>query len=354
MRILILSFVLALLTHPLVAQSTFFFSQIADGTIPGIRFETSFIFVNTGAAGEATLEFFDSQSQPIDLTLVSGQTMMGPDSSFTISLAPGESYSAQTPGTGTFQFGYARLTASDGIGGTAVFTRSDPDTGIIFYEAGVPAAPALTSFSLFVDSVGSKDTGLAIVSPPVDGGAPDANLMIRLQDKQFTEIATTPVPLPTGQHMSRFVSQFFSSDMASLTDNIEGTLTVESDRPVAAVTLRQNDDPAVPFPDEVPTLTTFPVVAGVAGSAGTGTFSLLSAGEVGVSLDLSSESRTVVGAIYLLYAGDIQVGEVTRGISSSDQVTHTLPVEDSGQVTHVEAKLIYAGGHLSSSFPLLP
>ena len=39
-------------------------------------------------------------------------------------------------------------------------------------------------------------------------------------------------------------------------------MTVESDAPVAAVTLRQNDDPAVSFPQEVPTLATFPVVPG--------------------------------------------------------------------------------------------
>ena len=92
MRILLLlPFILALLTNPVGAQTTLFFPQVADGTLPGIRFETSFIFVNTGGAGEVTIEFFDSLGQSILLTLVSGQTMMGPASSFTIPLAPGES-----------------------------------------------------------------------------------------------------------------------------------------------------------------------------------------------------------------------------------------------------------------------
>src|SRR5690606_41446075 len=42
----------------------------------------------------------------------------------------------------------------------------------------------------------------------------------------------------------------------------EGIATIASDQPLAAVTLRQNDDGAIDFPAEVPTLTTFPVISG--------------------------------------------------------------------------------------------
>jgi hypothetical protein len=43
---------------------------------------------------------------------------------------------------------------------------------------------------------------------------------------------------------------------------MEGILVVESDQPLAAVTVRQNDDPVREFPFEVPILTTFPVIPG--------------------------------------------------------------------------------------------
>jgi hypothetical protein len=43
---------------------------------------------------------------------------------------------------------------------------------------------------------------------------------------------------------------------------MEGMLVIESDQPIVAVTVRQNDDPMKEFPQEVPVLTTFPVVSG--------------------------------------------------------------------------------------------
>jgi hypothetical protein len=42
----------------------------------------------------------------------------------------------------------------------------------------------------------------------------------------------------------------------------QAVVTVGSDVPVAALTLRQNDDAAIAYPDEVPILTAFPVIPG--------------------------------------------------------------------------------------------
>ena len=42
----------------------------------------------------------------------------------------------------------------------------------------------------------------------------------------------------------------------------ERTLTVSSTQPITAITIRQNDEPALQFPAEVPTLATFPVIPG--------------------------------------------------------------------------------------------
>jgi hypothetical protein len=48
----------------------------------------------------------------------------------------------------------------------------------------------------------------------------------------------------------------------SIAQQMEGILVVESDQPLVAVTVRQNDDPLKEFPNEVPILTTFPVIPG--------------------------------------------------------------------------------------------
>ena len=360
MRIISRALVLLILcTSPTAAQKVFFFPEVADGILPGVlRYQTTFIFVNTGATSEVTVEFFKSpgdppQVQPMQLTLVVGGIEMDPSATLRFTLGQGEAFVAQSTGTvEPPQVGYAVITATpgEGVGGTAVFTQSDPDTGILQTEAGVPASQTLTSFSLFVDSIGVKDTGLAMINPP---GGILADLNLTLYDKLFNLIATTPVPLAPGQHIARFIKDFFP-DVAMKASEMEGTVTVESAQPIAAVTLRLTDDFAKQFPDDVPILTTFPVVPGVAQATATGSFSLSSRGEISVTLNLSSETRVVIGVIYRIYHGDTLVQELTRGISSSDQVTQVLLVEEGQQVSHVEAKLIYAGGHLSSRLDLPP
>ncbi|MDA2925882.1 hypothetical protein MYX78_01405 [Acidobacteria bacterium AH-259-G07] len=342
MRIIFLAPLLfSLLTASSLAQTVFFFAQVGDGTVANIKFQTTLIFVNTGADSQLTVEFFDSQGQPMQLNL----PPLGTNSIFTIPLGPGQAFSAQTPGTGALQVGYARVTSTgSGVGGTAVFTRSDPNTGAIVYDAGVPASQTLNNFSLFVDSLQNRDTGLAMVNPP---GGFDANLTLQLRDKSFAQIATTDLPLAAGQHLPKFIREIFDDPaLAAQVQEMEGVVTVQSDEPLAAVTLRQNED----------ALTAFPVVPGTALPAGaSGSFSLLSSGEVSTSLDLSFENQTVIGVIYRLYGGQVLLGEVTRGILSLDGINHVLPVDRAGHpVSRVEAQLIYAGGHLSSSFELLP
>ncbi|MDA2930218.1 hypothetical protein MYX84_09770 [Acidobacteria bacterium AH-259-O06] len=351
MRIIFLAPLLfSLLTASSLAQTVFFFAQVGDGTVANIKFQTTLIFVNTSADSQVTVEFFKSDGQPMQLILSTSEgQMFGPDP-FTISLGQGQAFSAQTPGTGDpqtgdLQVGYARVTSTgSGVGGTAVFTRSDPDTGTIVYDAGVPAAQTLNNFSLFTDSLQNKDTGLAMVNPP---GGLDANLTLQLRDKSFSQIATTDLPLASGQHLPKFIREIFDDPLlAAQVQEMEGVVTVQSDEPLAAVTLRQNED----------ALTAFPVVPGTALPAGTsGSFTLLSTGEVSTSLDLSFKNQTVIGVIYRLYGGQVLLGEVTRGILSLDRINHVLPVDRAGhRVSRVEAQLIYAGGHLSSSFELLP
>ena len=68
-----------------------------------------------------------------------------------------------------------------------------------------------------------------------------------------------------GGHKAQFIDQIFQS--VSQRNLSNAMLTVHSSEPLAAVALRQRDDPSQEFPDDVPTLTTFPVAPGAPDTA---------------------------------------------------------------------------------------
>jgi hypothetical protein len=246
----------------LAPSSVFYFAQIGDGRDGGIQCQTTLIFVNTGEDTSLRVEFFDSAGQRMAVPLGG----LGTDSSFTVPLLRGQAFSAQTPGQGTFQVGYARVTTSDAVGGTAVFTRTDPASGRILYEAGVPATPAALAFSVLLDSLDVKDTGLALVNAAPSGlrrPVGEAKLTLRLYDTTPNMLAEKTLSLAAGpdagEHQAKFIHELFP-ELKEQASEMEGMVMVTSDQPVAALTLRQNDDPTKQFPAKVPTLTAFPVV----------------------------------------------------------------------------------------------
>ena len=196
------------------SQEVFFFPQIADGSAGALTLQTEFIFVNTGGDTTVTVEFLNGSGNPLVLELGS----LGSDSRFDIPLKTGESTSQKTPGTGAIAVGYARVTAGTGVGGTAVFTTSDTATGIVQSEAGVAASSTLNSFSLFVDSLGNTNTGLALMRPPaVENGVltntvTEFILNLGLYDTEFNQIATTQVPMDRDSNCPRFVNEFFAGE----------------------------------------------------------------------------------------------------------------------------------------------
>ncbi|MFQ5740227.1 MAG: hypothetical protein ACE5JX_14570, partial [Acidobacteriota bacterium] len=198
------------------AADVFYFPQIGDGVVGSIQFRTSFIFVSTGEATTIRVEFFRSETdaEPLVVTLLQGEQELGTDSVFDIPLAKGASIALETAGTGAIAVGYARVTvATNGdVGGTAVFTRADD--GVVLYEAGVPAVKELNDFTIFVDTVGTRNTGLALVNVADGQGASpsqaDREVTLNLFGTDATSIATTNVPLGPGRHLPRFVPELFN------------------------------------------------------------------------------------------------------------------------------------------------
>src|SRR5262249_26026526 len=79
-------------------------------------------------------------------------------------LGPGESRKFVTVADTALSTGYATVTSTSAVMGTAVFTNFNSD-GQMIGEAGVPPAIPLGKQALFVDTENGFDTGMAIANP---------------------------------------------------------------------------------------------------------------------------------------------------------------------------------------------
>ena len=265
----------------------FYFPLIGDGSAGATRLQTSVFLTSTESDVTVGVEWRDRSGNPLELALGAAT----PASESEIPLDRGQSFAGESTGNGDLQVGYAIVSvdrpvgdaqsirsvqtqgsgSSDaGVGGTAVFTRTDG--GIVVTEATVPASRTLTDFTISLDSIGARDTGLALAIPPpnpIDTQTGPANITVTVWDRTFqNQIATTQFQLSEGAAIGMFIWELFrdfgqvSSDVLDQLQETEGVVTVALDRPGTAVTLRQNDDGQVDFPSEVPTLVAFPVIPG--------------------------------------------------------------------------------------------
>lgn len=260
MRILFPLLTLLLSGLCLQAQDMRFFPQIGDGALAGLQVQTTLLFVNTGPETLVTVDFFDSQGQPLVLTAdgISGTQRV-------IELAGGEGLSLQTSGQGNAQdslaLGYARLQAPESVEASAVFSVREKAGGTLLVEASVAAVHPQESFSIFFDSSGALDTGLAMVVADGPGGT----LTLTLRDAQGQALAERQIEIASGERIAAFVTELLRDEEVPGIEEMRGSLTVESQAgPLAAVTLRQIA--GVRFPQGVPTLTTFPVAPAIASS----------------------------------------------------------------------------------------
>ena len=259
-------------------QLTNHFSLIGAGSASNLGFQTTMIFTNTGGESDLQVEFFDSTGQPLAVSLSGvpfSPAQITPMTAFNTILGPGQALSIQTAGQDDLKVGYARFTAGPSVGATAVFTRSDASSGAILYDAGVPSITRpLKRFSIFLDSLGSKDTGLAMVRPGRSGNGfmvnrtggaqdPEDNVTMRLFDADFNPIGSTGFFIPEGAQVSRFIHEYFADQpqIAAQAREMQGVVVVESNDLLAAITLRSTEDP------DNPTLTAFPVIEGRAESS---------------------------------------------------------------------------------------
>ncbi len=234
------------------------FPHMVDGTSSGVQFRTQISLINTGSLTQVQIDFLGSpDGEPMNVDLGDRP----PGSSFQVVLKEGGITTLRTSGSGPLRAGYVRIRSGAGVSGILVLSQIDSATGVVISEAGVPPARPLRDFSIFVDSLGDRDTGLALVYPT--GENANNQLTLRLYDTDFNLIDLATASLPPGGHIARFANQFFTNPATvARAREMQGVLTVESSGLVSAVTLRQVSAPGKSFPEHVSTLTVFPVVPG--------------------------------------------------------------------------------------------
>ena len=266
------------------SQLTNYISLIGDGSVggsgaarpqglaerDGMKFKTSMIFTNAGQDTDLQIQFFSADNVELIVKLKGlppNPIRRSLGSVFNARLGAGQALSLETEGLGDLQVGYARFTAGPSVGATAVFSLEDTENGITLYDAGIPAiSRPLRRFSIFLDSIKRRNTGLAMVRVGSAGrrkakqGEETPNVRLRLFDTDFRPVGTTSFFLAENHQLSRFIYEYFEDqpEIAAQAQEMEGVVLVDSRDPLAAMTLRLIDDPGNP------TLTTFPVVEGIA------------------------------------------------------------------------------------------
>ena len=265
------------------SELTNYISLIGDGSVggsgasqpqglverDGMKFKTSMIFTNAGPDTKLQIQFFSPDNVELIVKLKGlspNPARLALGSVFNATLGTGQALSLETEGLGDLQVGYARFTAGPSVGAMAVFSLEDTVNEVTFYAAGVPAiSRPLRRFSIFLDSIERRDTGLAMVrvGSAGRGGAEQGetpNVRLRLFDTDFRPVGTTSFFLAENHQLSRFIYEYFKDqpEIAAQAQEMEGVVLVDSRHPLAAITLRLINDP------ENPTLTTFPVVEGIA------------------------------------------------------------------------------------------
>jgi len=236
---------------PVSVRRSAYFPHLGVGTSGSLRLTSSVFLVGSGATSTLSIEFLDQNGTALPLNF--GAT--GTRSRLEMELKEEHSTVLETVATGPLGVGWARSQVVGDVGGTILFSMSQDGTTL--FDAGVPAVEGLTDFSIYMDSsVNLYETGLALANPE----SRTAEVTLRLYDAQFRLVSTKTLWLPGSGQTAFFAWELFPQINSLRIE--QGSITVGSDVPLAAVTLRQRDSPAKSPPDDYYLISVFPVVPG--------------------------------------------------------------------------------------------
>ena len=179
----------------------------------------------------AVLEFFDDQGNPREVE-IDGTTA----SRFPFQLFRRRVTRLTTSGAGPLKTGWARIRAEQPIVATSSFGIIQED-GTVTTDVGVGDSVAGTTFTIFADTMGARNTGLALANPNPNQAV---TIQLTLRTADGEPVSQTQIELAPLGHVARFVDELFGG--APGIDEFEGTVLLES--------LTQNLLPAGESPDE--------------------------------------------------------------------------------------------------------
>ncbi len=215
---------------------TLTFAHMGDGDFPGQDepLQTSYVFVNnTIRKAEGTISFFDDNGNPLELE-IDGVV----DSVFPFETKLFSTLKITTAGSGDLKSGWARIHSAHPIVVTSSF-GAIRDNGTVITDVGVGESEPGTEFTIFADTIGSNDTGLAVTNPDDEQSM---NIEMTLNDAGGGMVDQTVLNLPPRGHLARFLAQLFPE--VENINEFEGTVVLKSITAAAAeATAPRSQDP---------------------------------------------------------------------------------------------------------------
>jgi hypothetical protein len=246
-KTVVLAFVLIFAGSTAFSASTYYIPHMAVGSFGGGTFSTTFVFFNNqSTATNVELSLTGDDGAPLSVTIPG----MGTDSSFSFALEGGATKIIQTDSSGDLKAGAATVMSDGPIGVSGIYSEYDNDDEFIT-EVGVENSRLLNNFVIPVQISGTTvNTGLALFNP----GTSDAEITATLINEDGTSAGNVGLILPAGRHMAAYLTSqnMFGDEITSL----NGMLSVESDVPISAVTLRQTTSSAIDYYTSCPVVST--------------------------------------------------------------------------------------------------
>lgn len=201
--------------------------------VSGAEFRTEILLMNPGpSAAEGEVAFRDRQGAEWMIA-----TSRGSGPRFPYQIPPGGVWQLKTLDSGASpRAGYVMVAPRAGQAppaGNALFS-SFPG-GVLISQAGVPSVPATTRARLFVSrrkaALEATETGIAIANT---AGQEARVRLLLFADDGRRKFAEETLELAAGHQLARFLGELFTA----LPEQMNGVLTVESDRPVSILSLR--------------------------------------------------------------------------------------------------------------------
>ena len=230
------------------------FAQMGDGPIAGTdqRLQTTIElleddFFDSEEAVTGTIEFYDDNGNPLELTL-NGVT----GSAFPFQLSEAELARFTTAGTGELKTGWAHVHSDQPISGSLSFGIRDSQ-GNVLTDVGVPASVLGNEFTIFADSIGSSRNGVAAANPNDDQ---TVDLVFTLNRSDGNQVAAQERTLVPRGHLAIFLDELFSTVPGI--DEFEGSVVIRSG--VAAQTAPGSSFAAVTLRSTGSLLTSLPAL----------------------------------------------------------------------------------------------